>query len=168
METKNIDITQFLFEGTLFEGVRLGSPINSLVDSSTIEKFQDQDGDIPALFQYKNGPLIAEIGVLYGIVISISIKPDDNPNIQFQIFGFGRISRSTKFSNLLVFLNQNNVPWEVDSLDTGGKTIGILFTSMTKIMYSFEPEYFGIFQFVAFDLNLYNRISERNYEKGEP
>ncbi|MBT1706466.1 hypothetical protein [Chryseosolibacter indicus] len=156
-------ISELLFQGFLGD-IKTGSDINGF-KCRDLEQYQVQDGDIPSLFKFNYDKGEYDISCLNGIIIGISIKFDidldalHKVEIEEKKFDLGY---KANFVDFAMFLNQINVQWEFDKIDTGQKSIGMLLPSKTKVMYSFEKDFFGFYQVVNFNLQLYNSIRASN------
>jgi hypothetical protein len=144
-----IIINSFLFEGKLSSNIYLGANIK-IDRSSKLKKWKNQEGDIPAGYNYLNEGIRFEIYSIDNIIERISTKFDYDITKEFVIKNnIGQefiISIQSSLIDFVNFLNKSEIIWEIDRIDTRGKSIGIQVAHRAKIMYSFEPEQLGFYQ----------------------
>lgn len=148
-------LEEFLLEGKLDNSVGIGENINGIPN---LIEFTNQDGDIPALYKLKLDKSEFELSVLNNIIIGISYKLVDNKRLRSnKSFKFKKDGSLVKFVNYLDLINAN---WEIDSDETGNRTISISPSKNVKVIYNLEKEYCGFSQVVSFDFTLYKSIKK--------
>ncbi|AYB33335.1 hypothetical protein [Chryseolinea soli] len=155
-------LSDLLFNGHV-NGIQVGARIEPHKSDKDIILWQVQEGDIPAVYDFSFEGLKYEIASLQGTVVGITVKLDFYPDGYFRIqseksertIDFGV---KTNFIDFIEFLNELGVNWRVDEDDTGEKAIGVLLDSKTKVMYSFEKDFFGFYRVINFNLDLYQEL----------
>lgn len=160
-QNAKIDISDFLLQGTLGPLIQLQKPFGPIRNSLPTKPITESDGDIPALFAVFYQDLMVEVGVLTNCVVSISIKLEDNSEVGLTFGAWGELNDQTNFVGLVQYLNRQDIPWQIYEGETRGKTVGISFSSGASMLFSFEKDFFQLFQFVALNWDYYNLLSQQ-------
>lgn len=160
----NKGLSGVIVDGKLNE-ISIGCNFNVFKKEAGTILLQDQVGDIPSLYELEYEGLKYEIICMEETVVGISLKLDLYLDMLFQItIGDGQLIKfgfKVGFPDFIRALNNNSIDWSIDKLDTGEKAVGILMQSNTKLMYSFHKDFFGFYQAVNFNLELYHKLRSK-------
>jgi hypothetical protein len=149
---------KLISNGYLTDSIGVGGRITDELKDFRIEKWQEQEGDVPAIYNLFLDDLLVEVSLINNIIFAFQIRLDKISSCSFFLIYNEKqflISLNSNFIDFIKFLNENHVSWEFNIDESNDHRIVIKVNDKIDFYFLFEIDDWGLFRVSSCDLKLY-------------